>query len=457
MPPQEDGLPAPRRSKAAGAVWLALMAVSIELMAMSVALPAIAASFHASPAAAIWVVKAYQLGVLLTLLPFSALGERIGYRRVYEAGLLLYAIAALGCLAAPSLTLLILCRAIQGIGMSGIVSVNGALMRHIFPHDRLARAFATNALIVAAFGAAGPSIASLLIAFASWHWIFVLSAPLCGFALLLGLRSLPDNPRSPMYDGVSAALYAGTLGMVFLGTELMRLAAAPLPICAIFAAGAATGIALFGRSRKRPRPLLPVDLLRSRLFLLSILTSVAAFAAQTLAFVTLPFLLPHAMPISLAEIGPLMMAWPIAVGCAAPLAGRLAGRIATSTLAGTGLALMAAGLALMLCLPPLPALPDIGWRLALCGFGFGFFQAPNNHAVLTAAPIERAGAAAGMQAIARHLGQIAGASLAAAAFSLAPDKMFVGIAVAAAIAGLGAATSLARRLARASSSPPEPA
>ncbi len=415
---------------------------------MSVTLPAIATAFQASPAAVIWVVKANQLGTLLTLLPFSALGERFGYRRVYNAGLLLYLVAALGCLMAPSLTLLIMCRMMQGVGLSGVVSVNGALIRHIFPHDRLARAFATNAVIIAVFGAAGPSVASLLIAIASWRWIFLLSAPLCGLALLLGLRSLPDNARCSSYDWVSAAFYAGTLGMLFLGTELVHLSAAPMLLFMTFAAGSACGIALFARALNQPSPLVPIDLLRTRLFLLSIITSVAAFSAQTLAFISLPFLLSGAMHIAPIEIGPLMMTWPVAVACAAPLAGLLTGRVATATLAGAGLALMATGLALILCLDLHPTLPDIAWCLALCGFGFGFFQTPNNHALLASAPIERAGAAAGMQAVARHLGQIAGASIASVAFSLAPDQPFLAVAIATGVGGLGAATSLSRRLTR---------
>jgi DHA2 family multidrug resistance protein-like MFS transporter len=329
---------------------LALMAVSIELMAMSVALPAIAIDFQATPTNTTWVIKAYQLGVLLTILPFSALGERIGYRRVYQGGLILYSGAALCCLCAPSLRALVLFRLAQGVGMSGVVSVNGALVRYIFPRDRLVRALGTNALIVAVFGAIGPTVASTMIALGSWRWIFLLSTPLCAVSMILGWRSLPKNPQSPGYDGASALLYVGTLAALFLGTEVLRLAVAPIIVGVVFLAGAALGITLFQLSRRRQRPLVPIDLLRSKLFLLSILTSIGAFAAQAIAFITLPFHLITAMRLSQMEIGPLMMAWPISVACAAPLASRLAGRNSTPVLAGIGLVLMAIGLTSLLLL-----------------------------------------------------------------------------------------------------------
>ena len=440
---EADGVNGGYRLRAALAVWIALMAVSIEMMGMTVALPAIAAGLHVPPAATTWVIKAYLLGILLTLLPISALGERIGCRRVYQAGLALYAVAGLSCLAAPTMSWLILFRGFQGVGMAGIVGVNGALVRYIFPKERLTHAFATNALIVSGFGAAGPSFASLMIALGSWRWMFLLSPPLCLVSLALGFSALPDNPRSERYDGLSALLYSATIAGIAIGAG--AFGETPSAALAILAATAVIAILLFRRSLLSSRPLVPIDLLRSRIFTVSVLTSIGAYTAQTLSFVTLPFLLVRGMHWLETDIGPLMMSWPIAIACAAPIAGRLAARIPISALAGIGLTILMAGLAMVLLIPMHPAFADIAWRLAVCGFGFGFFQAPNNHLVLTSAPFERAGAAAGMQAIARHIGQVTGASIAALAFTLRPDRPLAGLAAATMISGVSAVLSFSRR------------
>jgi DHA2 family multidrug resistance protein-like MFS transporter len=439
------GLDRPRRTLAAGALWIALIAVSIELMSMSVVLPAISRDFGISPADATWVVKAYQLSILLSLLPLSALGEVVGYRRVYQAGLGLYSAAAICCLLAPSPVLLICARALQGLGVAGIVSVNGALVRYVFPHDRLTRAFATNSVIVAVFGALGPSLASAAIAIGSWRWLFALSTPLCLLSLFLGWQSLPENPTTGRFQGMNAGLYAGTIASLFTGSEAVRLGWPRGIAIALFGGACICAVTLIRRSLKLTRPLVPVDLLRGRLFQLSILTSIGAFAAQTMAFVALPFQLIFAMHLSQVEIGPLLMSWPIAVAVAAPLAGNLAGRISTATLAGFGLAVMAAGLMGIAFLPVNAGPANIVWRLAMCGFGFGFFQSPNNHLVLTSAPMDRAGAAAGMQAIARHIGQISGASMVAALFTFSAGGP-AALAIGAGIAAAGAFLSLSRKL-----------
>src|SRR5690606_34241006 len=177
-----------------------------------------------------------------------------------------------------------------------------------------------------------------------------------------------------------------------------------------------TGTLLVRREWTRPAPLLPLDLLRRPIFSLSIATSITCFAGQMAALVTLPFMLQEVLDRSVAATGLLMTAWPLAVGVAAPLSGRLADRYAAGLLGGIGLSVFALGLVLLSMLGPEPGNADILWRMALCGAGFGFFQAPNNRAIVTAAPRGRSGAAGGMLATARLLGQTTGAVAVAAGF-----------------------------------------
>src|SRR5262249_12985314 len=155
-----DGLPVPRRYWAIAAIVLAIAMSVLDSTIANVALPSIARDFAATEAASIWVVNAYQLAILIALLPLAALGERITYARVSQLGLLIFTLASLACSLAPSLLTLSLARIIQGFGAAGIMSVNAALVRFTYPQKLLGRAIGINAFVVAISAVIGPSIAS---------------------------------------------------------------------------------------------------------------------------------------------------------------------------------------------------------------------------------------------------------------------------------------------------------
>src|SRR6201996_778853 len=192
-------------------------------------------------------------------------------------------------------------------------------------------------------------------------------------------------------------------------------------------------------------PLLPVDLLKIPIFTLSVSTSVASFVAQMLSLVSLPFLFQNELHFSAVETGFLITPWPLAICIAAPLAGRLADRYSAGLLGGIGLFCFAMGLLSFAFLPAHPGHLDLAWRMALCGFGFGIFQSPNNRAMLTAAPKERSGGASGMLGTARLLGQTTGDALAALLFArLGGQAPTVALLIASGFALVAACVSLAR-------------
>ncbi|MGH8269751.1 MAG: MFS transporter, partial [Steroidobacteraceae bacterium] len=158
-----------------------------------------------------------------------------------------------------------------------------------------------------------------------------------------------------------------------------------------------------------PAPLVPLDLLRIRLFRLSIATSVCSFIAQMAAMVALPFGIQQ-LGRSAVETGLLMTPWSVAVALTAPAAGRLADRHHPGILGGVGLLILSAGLLLLATIPHPATAWDFIWRMAVCGAGFGLFQSPNNRAMLASAPRARSGAAGGMLSTARLLGQTVGAA-----------------------------------------------
>ena len=411
-----DGLPLPRRYYAAATIWLAIAMSVLDGAIANIALPTIAAELQASPAVAVWVINAYQLAITVLLLPLAAMGDRIGHARVYLPSLVLFVIGSLLCALAGSLPALIVARVVQGVGAAGIMSMNSALLRSTYPASQLGRGMGYNALVISVASAIGPSLAAAILAVAPWPWLFAVNVPVGLAALAIGWRCLPHaagHGRQP--DLVAAGLSAGMLGLIVYGAESFAREGRNSGL-ALLGIGLVLGGTLVLWERGKQAPLFPTDLLAIPIFSLSLLTSITSFAAQMVAYVAMPFVLQQALGRSVVESGLLMTPWPIAVGVTASIAGRLADRWPAGLLGAIGLVLLAAGLFALSRLGPQPADAQIVWRMALCGAGFGLFQAPNNRAIVGAAPRDRSGAAGGMLATARLLGQTSGAVAVAAGF-----------------------------------------
>jgi len=411
-----DGLPTPRRYWSVLAIWLAIAMAVLDGSIANVALPTIARELGASAATSIWIINAYQLAITALLLPLAALGDRIGYRRVYLPGLAIFILGSIACALAHTLALLIAARIFQGIGAAAIMSMNAAMVRATYPQATLGKGMGYNALVLSVAAAAGPTIAALILSVASWSWLFLINVPFGLASMFIGVRALPHSTghggRPNYLSGVLSAIALSTL--VFGIETLSR--GEPRTGLLLLLVALVTGVLLVRREWTRPAPLLPLDLLRIPIFSLSIATSITTFAAQMLALVVLPFLLQGVLDRSVMETGLLMTAWPLAVGVTAPLAGRLADRYPAGLLGGIGLVAFALGLLSLSLLGTAPGNADILWRMALCGAGFGFFQSPNSRAIVTAAPRSRSGATGGMLATARLLGQTGGAVAVAAGF-----------------------------------------
>lgn len=418
-PKAGDGLPVRERMLALLAIGIALTMAVLDGAIVNVALPVMARDLSASPAAAVFVVNGFQIAVTAALLPFASLGDIFGYRRVYLAGLALFVAASLACALSPTLGWLIAARIVQGIGAAGIMSVNIALVRFIYPNRLIGRGVAAIALIVALASAAGPTVAAAILSLATWPWLFLVNIPLGLVALAVSARTLPATPRSGgRFDILSALLNALTFGLLITGVDGIGQAEGRWLAMGEIGAALAIGTVFVRYQLTLATPLLPVDLLRIPAFALSMATSIASFAAQMMAYVALPFYFQDVLHLSEVRTGLLMTPWPIAIAVVAPLSGRLVDRYAPGLLGGIGLGLMAVGLAAMAMLPPEPSTLAIVWPLTLCGIGFGLFQTPNNKVIITSAPRSRSGGAGGMQSTARLVGQSLGAAGVAVVFGV---------------------------------------
>jgi DHA2 family multidrug resistance protein-like MFS transporter len=454
-----DGLAPPARYKAIAVIMLGIALAVLDGSIVNLALPGISRDLNSAASQSILVVNAYQVATLAMLLPCAAFGDRFGYRRVYLVGVAVFTAASAACLLSSSMRMLIAARAVQGLGAAGIMGVNAALVRLTYPTSMLGRGIALNSVVVATASVAGPSLAAAILSLASWPWLFALNIPLGLLLLRLGRRNLPSNiapaQPHPALHGVDIALNVLFFSLMFIGLNSLSGGVghfAPLAPVAVgwWALGLAIafGAVYFRRQRDQAMPLLPVDLLRIPVFALSMLTSVSAFAAQTLAFVSLPFLMLDAWHLSPLHAGLVITAWPCGVVAVAPLAGRLIGRFHGGLLGGIGLAILCTGLALLALMAHQATTVDVAWRLLLCGMGFGLFQSPNNHTIVTSAPLRRAGAASGMLGTARLTGQSLGAVLLALIFALAGTSDGSGPRLALGLAALFAAASALFSLAR---------
>ncbi len=443
-----DGLPMPRRLGAVLAVAFGVGLSVLDSAIANVALPTLGAELAVSSADSIWIVNAYQLAIMVSVLPLAALGETLGYRKIYVGGLALFTLASAGCALAGSFATLVLARVLQGFGAAAVTSVNTTLIRFIYPRAQLGRGMGINATVVAVSSVAGPAVAAAILSAGPWQWLFAVNIPVGAAALWLSARFLPPNPvqsesRTPRWRDV--ALNALTFGLLMASVEGLSHGWDGR----ILLAGAAVLLAAGGwfvRSQLREtHPLLPLDLLRIPVFSVSVLTSVCSYLAQMLSMVALPFYLQHTLGYDEVTAGLLLTAWPAVIVAVAPAAGMLVGRLHPGALGGTGLAAMAAGLAALAWLPAEPSAADIVWRLALGGAGFALFQSPNNSMLIASAPPERSGSASGMLATARLTGQTTGAALMALLFHAVPDRSTrAALAVAAAAALAGSAVSFLR-------------
>ena len=278
------------------AVLLAVALSALDTAIANTALPTIGADLNAPASASIWVINAYQLSIVASLLPLAALGDLWGPRRVFLLGLGVFTIFSLACALSLDLQTLAICRWGQGFGAAGIMSVNIALIRVLFPKERLGRGVGFNALVVGVSSALGPTVASLVLLVAPWQWLFGLNVPLGILAFFFAWPAIPRRSKdlvagaqAATFDPLSALATSATFGCFIYALTAAAQRQELIQLIPFVVLGGASLYFLLRRQNGHPAPMLPVDLLSRPMFALSTLTSITSFAAQGLAFVALPF------------------------------------------------------------------------------------------------------------------------------------------------------------------------
>jgi EmrB/QacA subfamily drug resistance transporter len=401
-----------------GIVATGVFMATLDTSVVNISLPSIARHFGRAFSAGVqWVVIAYLVVIAAVLLTIGRLSDIVGRKRIWAAGIALFTVGSALCGAAPSLGLLIACRAVQGVGGAMIMAISPAMLTAAFPPEERGRAIGFNAVFVALGVSAGPTLGGLITEHLSWRWIFYVNLPVGVAGLLATLAVLPreSSPGRGRFDLAGATFLgvglASVTGALSLGGEHGWSSRVVIGAFAVAGAAFATFAVVERRARHR---LVDYSLFKDRVFASATASLVLSFLAMFAVAFMMPFYLEELRRFSPARSGTFLTPLPLTLAVAAPLAGTIADRFGTRWLAFAGLAMCALSLFLIGTLDASSSGAGIAGRMALAGLGQGLFQTPNNSALLGAAPRDRQGLASGILATGRVVGQSLSVALAGA-------------------------------------------
>ncbi|MCR9001911.1 DHA2 family efflux MFS transporter permease subunit [Rahnella perminowiae] len=416
--PLEQGFETPRRYLAAAAILIGVIMAALDSSIVNISLPSIAGALQVDSASIIWVTNGYQVASAATMLICASLGSRIGERRFYTAGMVLFTLASLGCSLSPTFGMLVTMRILQGVSYAVMISVGLGLYRVIFPPHALGTILGLNALAFAVGTAIGPALGGLIISYLDWPWLFYINLPLGALAIVFSLISLGvDTEKEKGFDWGGAVTSAAALGLMVIAVDQIgRWDSRLLMLCGV---ASVVLLAIFVNVQTRSKsPLLPLDIFRSRRYTFAVISSVSMFVAQGMALVGLPFVLQHAYHYSVLESAFIFTPWPVAVAICAPVAGRLSNRLNPTQISTVGVVIFSLGLGSLALLPEAVTVNDFLWRVAVCGIGYGLFLPPNNKEMFSNVASNRTVTASGVLSTARTAGQSIGAALVAMVIAL---------------------------------------
>lgn len=445
---------AERTEQAPSTRWaLAGLAVSMLLSSLgvsiaNVALPTLAQTFSASFQAVQWVVLAYLLAVTTLIVTVGRLGDLLGHRRVLLAGILIFGVASAFCGSAPTLSILVAGRALQGFGAAILMALTLALVRETVAKERTGSAMGLLGTMSAVGTALGPSLGGLLIAGPGWRAIFFAMVPLATVGFLLVYRSLPAGRRLPQRDraGFDAP------GTVLLGLTLAAYALAMTVgrghfggLNAALLAAAVLGAGLFVLAEARAAsPLVQPTMFRDAALSGSLVMNALVATVMMVTLVVGPFYLARALGLNEVLVGAVLSLGPVISALSGVPAGRIVDRLGARSMVVAGLAMMVVGASALSALPAMFGLAGYLVAIAVLTPGYQLFLAANNTAVMVDVRQEQRGAVSGLLSLSRNLGFVTGASVMGAVFAAAagasdvaaaaPDDVAFGMRIAFAVA-----------------------
>ncbi|MGF1610233.1 MAG: MFS transporter [Kiloniellales bacterium] len=414
---------APSLRWALASLALSMLLSSLGISIPNVALPTLAQAFTASFQEVQWIIIAYLLAMTIMIVGVGRLGDIVGHRRVLSAGITLFTAASVLCGAAPTLWILTIARAAQGLGAAVLMALTVALVREAVPKEKTGSAMGLLGTMSAIGTALGPSLGGVLIAGAGWRAIFLIMVPLGILNFLLAHRYLPVQGQKGTidrnsFDGLGTLLLGLTLAAYALavtlgGGQLDRFNMALL-------LAAVLGGSLFVLAEARvASPLIRLAAFRNAVLSGSLAMNVLVATVMMATLVVGPFYLSRALGLGEALVGVVMSIGPIISALSGVPAGRIVDRLGAPFMVTVGLIEMAAGAFALSVLPSMFGMAGYIAAIAVLTPGYQLFQAANNTAVMMDVSDDQRGVVSGMLSLSRNLGLITGASVMGAVFALA--------------------------------------
>ncbi len=411
--------------------WLILAAVMlgsfmgpVDGSIVNTVLPDITRYFKTDIAIAQWVPTIYLLTISCLILLYGRLGDMVGYKKVFMAGLASFVVASILCGVSQSIWMLIVFRGLQGFAAGMMMSVGIAIVTAAFPPFERGRALGIYAVSIAAGLGLGPTLGGLIAQYSSWHYVFFVNVPIGIAALIWGSRVIPKSITEP---GQKLDAAGAITALIFLSSLLLFANRGETWGWASAGSIALVGTAVvFGAlftwiERTSTQPMLNLSLFNNRRFRYASLSTLLSFVAlYSIVFLT-PFYLLFVLHFSILKVGLALIASPLATMFVAPLSGAMSDRFGTRIFAVAGMCIAAAGLYLMSGLTASDNVWDVVWRLIVIGIGMGMFQSPNNSEIMGSVPPWHLGIASGIIAAMRNVGMVLGIAVAGAVlYNLAP-------------------------------------
>jgi EmrB/QacA subfamily drug resistance transporter len=404
-----------------GIVAIGIFMATLDSSIVNISLPSISAYFHTALNGLIeWVIIAYLISIASVLLTFGRLSDMFGRKPLWMLGLGFFTFGSALCGAAPSLLLLVIFRAFQGLGGALLMANSTSMLVRAFPASERGRVLGINSVFVSLGVSAGPPLGGIITTSLSWRWIFYVNLPLgiCGLICTWFLLKEPLHLRQQQrFDPLGAIVLSAGIIALMLALSFGQESGWFSPvILGAFVGGLLLLVVFVLVEQRVAEPIVDLRLFQNRLFAAANVSGLLSFFALFAVSFLLPFYLENLRHFSVDTAGLLLTPIPLAVSLVAPISGRLSDRYGSRALSSAGLAISAFGLWLLTGLDVNSSVFSIVWRLVITGIGLGLFQSPNNSAVMGAVPNERRGLGSGFLATVRVVGQSLSVAVAGAVF-----------------------------------------
>ncbi len=408
-----------------GACWLVVVTVCIgafmsqlDASIVTMAFPTLQRSFHASLGSVTWVGLSYLLVLVGLVTGIGRMADMVGRKLLYTYGFAVFIVGSALCGLAPTLPALIGFRVLQGVGAAMIQANSVAIVVLALPREKLGRGIGIQGAAQALGLALGPTIGGLLIGLGGWRLIFLINVPvgLCGMAMARYLvpRSRDLQPRTP-FDWPGLALFVPGVGALLCAVSFGNtLGWASPTVVGLFAVAVAVGTGFVRRERRTAFPMVDLSLFGRLPFSAGVASGLLSYVVLFGTLFVVPFYLERGLGLGPGRAGLLLGVMPVALGIAAPLAGRLAERFGARPLTIAGLALVVTAMAGLVAFHG--STSTIAAELAVLGVGLGTFTPPNNAAIMGAVPRQQSGLASGVLNTTRGLGTAMGLAVTSLVF-----------------------------------------